>query len=83
MLEGKKERQKKISLVKVVMDVNKYMWVGFFIDLDFFSFLFSFLFFLFYLLLFVFYIFMVFFILFLSTFGFLCDFSHFVFWVFI
>jgi hypothetical protein len=31
MLEGTKERQKKISLVKVVVDVNKYMWVGFFL----------------------------------------------------
>jgi hypothetical protein len=30
MLKWKKERQKKISLVKVVMDVNKYTWLGFF-----------------------------------------------------
>jgi len=41
MLKWKKERQKKISLVKVVVDVNKYTWLGFFfIDLDFLSFFF-------------------------------------------
>jgi hypothetical protein len=40
MLEGMKERLKKKYLVKVVVVVNKYRWLDFFIVLDFFSILF-------------------------------------------